>query len=183
MVGRLADHLLGRHVIRGPHEHLALGLGVGVQTAGDPEVEDLQHPRVAADHQVGRLHVAVDDAVPVGIGQADADLLHQRQPSGQGQGRPSMDELTQRFTADELHRDERLIPVGPDVVDRDDVRVLQPRRQPGFAEEAFPQVVAVDAEDLEGDFALGDRVEGQIEHAHATVRNTLTELVTPDCRG
>ena len=31
--------------------------------------------------------------------------------------------------------------------------------------------------------ALGHRVERQIEHAHATVRNALTDLVAADCRG
>ena len=50
-------------------------------------------------------------------------------------------------------------------------------------EEPLAQVVAVDPQDLEGDLALGHWVERQIEHAHATVRNALTELVTADCRG
>ena len=94
-----------------------------------------------------------------------------------------MDELAERFTGDELHRDERLILVRTDVVDRNDVGVLQAGRQPGFAEEPLAQIVAVDPQHLEGDLALGDGVERQIEHAHATVSNALTELVATDCRG
>ncbi len=173
----------GRHVIRRPHQHLALQPRVGVDPAGDAEVEDLQDARVPADHQVGGLDVAVDDAVPVGVGQADADLLHQGDPPRQGQRRRAVDELAEGFTGDELHRDERLILVGADVVDRDDVGVLEPGRQPRLAQEPLAQVVAVDPQDLEGDLALGHWVERQIEHAHATVRNALTELVAADCRG
>ena len=50
-------------------------------------------------------------------------------------------------------------------------------------EEALAQIVAVDPQDLERDLAFGDRIERQVEHAHATVRNALTELVAADCRG
>ena len=183
VIGRLPDDLLRGHVVRRPHEHLALQRRVGVDPAGDAEIEDLQDPRVAADHQVRGLDVTVDDAVPVRVGEADADLLHQGDPPRQGQRRATVDELAEGLAGDELHRDERLILVGADVVDRNDVGVLEPGGQPGLAQEPLPQILAVDAQDLEGDLALGHWVERQIEHAHATVRNALTELVTADCRG
>jgi hypothetical protein len=183
MVGRLAHDLFRRHVVRCPHQHLALGPGIGIDAAGDAEIEHFQDTRVAADHEVGRLDVPVDDAVPVGVGQADAQLLDQCDPPRQRERRAPVHELAQRFTGDELHRDERLILVRADVVDRDDVGVLQPGRQPCFAEEPLPQVGAVDPQHLQGDLALRHRVERQVEHAHATVRNALTELVAADCRG
>ena len=81
-VERLTPRLLGRHVAhRSEHQPRARDLrrrflSVLRTRAPDPrqaEVEDL-HDASRGQEQVRRLHVAVDDAVGVGRGQATSDL-------------------------------------------------------------------------------------------------------------
>ena len=64
----LAAHLLGGQVLRGAHHDVvAREVGVGrLQALGDPEVGE-QHPAVGGDHDVARLHVAMDEPGFVGV--------------------------------------------------------------------------------------------------------------------
>jgi hypothetical protein len=74
--------LLGLAVVRGADDHVDLGRvgaddGRAVPRAGQAEVEDLDLP-VVLDKDVLRLDVAVDDALRVRLGEAEAGLMHDR---------------------------------------------------------------------------------------------------------
>src|SRR5207248_8269688 len=75
-VRRLAADLLGRHVADGAEDRAALRvqrLADRLEELGDAEVENLQPP-VAREEEVGRLQVAVDDALVVGRAQPLREL-------------------------------------------------------------------------------------------------------------
>ena len=83
-----AAGLLGRHVGERPHD-LALDgavapaprgrlVGLAREEAGEAEVEHLHVPALVHHHVPG-LHVAVDDAVVVGVGESLGHLLHDRE--------------------------------------------------------------------------------------------------------
>ena len=118
-----AAALLGRHVL-GRAEQLAgmrarPRLGV-LQQLRDPEIEHLDEcerrgPRgpagIGDPHQVRRLHVAVDDAVPVRGAQAIGDLRRDRARLRPGQGAFPLEGAGQRLAREVLHRDVRPLPV------------------------------------------------------------------------
>ena len=89
----------------------------------DAEVEDLR-PAVAGDHDVGRLDVAVDDAVGVRSRKRGGDLSTRLERRRHRQGALREDPIERR-PLDELHGDEGRARLLVDVVDRDDVRVVE----------------------------------------------------------
>jgi hypothetical protein len=146
-VGRVAAHLLRRHVahgaehragVRGPHQ------GRRVRVVGSParsgvvpgeaEVEDLD-PAVAGHEQVLGLEVAVDHALGVRGRQSVRELprvvdrLSKRQ-------RPAREPLAQRLALEQLHHGERHRALAPEVVDREDARVRERRDRLRLALEA-----------------------------------------------
>src|SRR6185369_12489518 len=72
-------------------------------------------------------------------------------------------EALQRVAIDELHREIRAVLVGEHVVDRDDVRMAQPRERAGLV----AQLVATDvAQDLDRDRACQLRIPRSQYDAH-----------------
>ena len=74
MVGRLAAGLLGGHVVRRAGHDAALGQAGVVGGAGQAEVGELDPLDAVLQQDVGRLDVAVDQALGVGGGQAGGGL-------------------------------------------------------------------------------------------------------------
>ena len=74
MVDRLAARLLGRHELRRADDDPVVGQAGIIGRAGQAEVDDLDAPRRAVEQDVGRLDVAVDQAVGMRGGQAESDL-------------------------------------------------------------------------------------------------------------
>ena len=182
VVDRQAAHLLGRHVVEAADQGAGVG-DAGIGQLGDAEVEDLQAAAPLLDHQVGRLHVAVDDVEAVRVGQAVAQLLHQPQLAGDGGRLLAADPHRQRLAVDVLHGDERLAVLLADVEDADDVLVLEHAGGVRFLHEAAPDLVVVDAflEELDGDRAAADLgVAGAQERAHPARPDRADDLVATD---
>ena len=102
----LAAGLLGAEVVdraerRARQRHLRLG-----DRPGDPEVGDL-HPAVAVDHDVARLHVAMDDAPLVGRLEGARRLGGDPGGLARRQGAGALDDRGEVLAVDELHDDER----------------------------------------------------------------------------
>ena len=184
--------LLGRHVLRRADEHAAGGLPGrrsrrrdirvgGPREARNAEVEQLDEP-VLPDHHVVGLEVAMDDAGAVSLGQRrrhlDADVDHRRDvelgASGGVAERPAVHELA----GDEV-RARRVA----DVVDRDDVRVVQRRRGPGFADEpgqAVPVAGRCGRQDLQRDPPAEADVLGEIHLPHPALAEEREDFVVPE---
>src|SRR5690606_32962061 len=118
--------LLGRHVGRGSgHGGGARrrgGMAAAARSGGEAEVADL-HPATAADENVGRLDVAVDDAGGVGGGEAASSGEKQREDL------PPVEPATGQVAIeggafDQLHGDEGAFAGDADVVYGDDVGVI-----------------------------------------------------------
>lgn len=96
--------LLRRHVVARGHGLVEQGL-VGEAGAGDAEVDEDAAGRALGEDDVGRLHVAVDDAVAVGAIQVVEHAAHHGDGLGHGQ-RAAREALRQRRAGDELAHDE-----------------------------------------------------------------------------
>ena len=193
MVGLLAAHLFGRHVGRRSHHDAGPGapdrhrrfrrVGVGTQL-GQTEVQNLD-VAVAGDEDVLGFDVAMDDALVVRSGQTAGDLTRVRQGGAPGQ-RAALHRVAQRPAfeqfADEKRRPRTGQAVGDttDVVNRDDVRVIQPADRPGFLFEA-PDAIGIGRErreqDLDGDVAIESRVAGPVDLSHSASTDGREDLV------
>ena len=83
-VGGARDDLLGCDIADGPDQHPGLRLLARALGAGQTEVGDLDLP-VVGEQDVLRLHVAMDQAGPVGRAERREDRLHglQRRPGAE----------------------------------------------------------------------------------------------------
>ncbi len=94
----VAGRLLRGHVGRGAQDRAGrCQLAILFQTPGHTKVGDLGSACLGQQH-VGRLEVAVDDAVLVGVVNSGSDLLHQARglDGRQGPGLPGIASLRSR---------------------------------------------------------------------------------------
>ncbi len=190
---RIAD-LLGRHV-SGRAEHLLLAAprartcvarvdAFGLELRASP-VEH-EHLAVLAEHDVGRLEVAMDDAVLVreldGLTHLDERVEEAVERETRRHRRVARAELgehvPERPAADALHRE-----VGPAVglahlVHRHDGRVLEPGLDATLVHEALRRAAdARGAEDLDGDVSPDPRVAVEPDLRRAAASDGLLQLV------
>ena len=130
-VDGLTARLLGRQVLRRPDHRGGLGHVLALtQRAGDAEVHDL-HRTGPVDHDVGRLHVAVDDAVLVAEVERGAHVGHHLDDPLLAHRARGLDDLAQRLPVDVLHDDvgQRAEVAGDlaGVIDRDDRGMVERR--------------------------------------------------------
>ena len=147
----------------------------------EAEVEHADAP-VLAHVEVARLHVAVDEPRAVRRGEPLAGRDHDAQDLGR-RGLLDEEPRPERRALDELGREEHVAVEGPDVVHRDDVRVLQARQGLGFTQEAGAAPLRVLAaaragvEELQRDGALELRVVGLVDDAHAALARAVDDDV------
>jgi hypothetical protein len=154
-----------------------------------PTREDLGQPPVhhldlaeGADHHVGRLKVAVDDVVGVGVADGLANGLEDRQqPAAVGRCvGPLLQDRFERAPLDELHRQEGpAIGEGADLVHDGDAGVLQLAGDPRLAEEALGRErigwVAL-GQQLDGDVPVEGGIAGTIDDSHAAVADLIAQF-------
>ena len=148
-------------------------------TDGDPEVAELEHS-VAAEQEVLRLHVPVDETGGVGGRERRAHLDTELRRFGRRQRPVARDELRERLPLDVLHCDEGTALVLADVEDPHDVGMRQPRRETGLADEAPPQVLVpseVLRQPLERHGPVELDVLGEVDGGHRAVAERPDELV------
>ena len=101
-------------------------------------------------------------------------------------GRRLSGDRPERVALDELHGDEDLLFPLADVVNRDDVRMRDPRHRPYLAHQARLRLLRPFAQrelgpdDLDRDIAIELRVARAVHHAHPTAADRLDDLVAPD---
>jgi hypothetical protein len=176
--------LLGAHVVRRTHRHARAGeLGVA-SAAGDAEIGDHAAAGVIEEHVV-RLDVAVHDALAVRIAQRARRLG--KNPAGLGGGqRPVLEQpVGQRLAAQELHCKICDLASLADAVDRDDVRMLEPRRDPRFAHEPLDERVVEgerERQHLDRHLAVEHELARPVDDGHAAAAELLEHLVFADQR-
>ena len=161
------DRLLGAH-IRNRAEHDVSVRDRDVFNFGHAKVENLR-PSVGEEHDIRRLHVAMDDAMLVSLLQSARDLESNRDGVFTRQ-RTAHETRLQRLAVVERHRDEQLsFGCFADLVDRADVGVIERRRSAGLVQEAALRIwshAKVRRKKLQGDVSTEPLVERSVDHAH-----------------
>ena len=186
-IGDAAAQLLGRHVL-GRAQHVPPRQGLIRRQAGagtgDAEIHDLDQS-AAAQHHVGRLDVTMHDALgvskiePAAHRQADVDDTAHRHHGAHVEG------LAQAQALDELHRDVGHPLALTDVIDGDDIRVVEATGGLALAEEVIAEGRAlvrrqVEAQDLERDASLDQRIFRAIDRAHRALAQRRGHPISPD---
>ena len=172
----LSLDLFRRHVLQGSHHlpdmrHRAIGHGVPLEErrpqSGQAEVQ--QFRAALGQHDVGGLHVPVDDAGGMGMLEAadDFDAADEELVEGNGTSRESR---RKRFTVEVLHDDEVQAAFGSDVMDRTDVGMAERGNRTRLALEPRSRLFIVaegGGQDLDRDGTGQPRVTGAVDLAHS----------------
>ena len=179
--------LFGRDVIDGADRGAVAGnAGLALlDVAGQTEVGQLQE-RLAVlpgNEEVGRLDIAVDDALAVRVGQRLDGLLEQLAGQLGLEPAAALDVLEQVDPLDKFHR--QVISAGglAGVVDGDDVLVAELLGGAGLAAEALAHARVggqVGRHDLEGDLAVELHVARLVDRGHAAAGDVAEDLVAAD---
>ena len=184
----VAQRLLRAHIARRADDLAQLRLQallleqVALGDARDAEIQELQRLAIRRYDDVGRLHVAVDDALGVGVaergGQLDADRDHlgRRQPTG-------LHHLRQRFAIEIFHDDEGIAVHLADVEDGDDAGMGQRPCRPRLAQEAdriFAVLAELGLQHLDHQRPVDVRIVGAIDVGHRAFADLLLDAITAD---
>jgi len=201
LVGRVALHLLGRHVAERPHHDAGLSAGgfgrqIRLRRAApalvqlrEAEVEDLD-PTVFREEEILGLEVAVDDPFLVRRCEAARDLNGEVDGLADRQ-RASRESRTERLALQELHDEDGTNGRGRrerdffESKDGRDVRMVQGGQQPRFPLEAFfPLFTFQEAlrQDLDRNLSRELRVLRSIDLAHPARTERSEDLVGPETR-
>jgi hypothetical protein len=130
----LAARLLGAHVVRRSHDDAvgreACARHERLEPLRDAEVEHLDDLLVmdAADEYVGRLQIAVDDALLMGEAERLRDRIDDAAHFDKGQGADASAPNAQILALEQLHDQEGALVVDAVVVDLDHVRAPEARQ-------------------------------------------------------
>ncbi len=124
----LAGRLLRTHVVRCSDDHALRGELAdrrGLCRFRDSEVGH-EHVPPAVEQDVVGLHVAVDDSVLVSVAERIGDLSRDAGRVANREAMLLLEQMSERRAVDAAHHDvQHLVLVAPDLVDRDDVRMLE----------------------------------------------------------
>jgi hypothetical protein len=171
--------LLGAHVVGRPDRHAgARQMLIRSQCAGDPEVGDKRV--AAAQEDVLRLDVAMDDPTAVRVVEGVRHFTRDAQRFVDGQLSLALQPIAQRFSLDVRHREPEIACRFARVVYRQDVRMLQARREHDFLLEAFGAERRRDfgVQHLERHRPVVLEVVGKIDGRHPATTQLLVEAVT-----
>ena len=168
---------------------MRVGDGVGGRSAAADQAEveqlgDVVDAAALADHDVGRLDVAVDQVHAVGLAQRRADLAQEVDDARRRQRAVALDDLLERQSRQVLHHVVEGAVVGVAVVvDLHRVPVGEPGGGPHLALEAGERVgVAgpIGPDQLDRHRLLEQQVLGQVDLAHPAGAEPPYQLVLPE---
>ena len=173
--------MLGRNVVDAPHDHAGLRDAACVFGDGtrDTEIGELHHI-VFGDQDVGGLDVAVENALSMRVGKAACDLRGVVDRDGFGDRLMRSDLLGQRLAVDELHDDEVLVALAPDVVHVDDVGMREFRCGLRLIIEPLHEVIVgrvLIAQHLDRNAAAQERVRAGIDDRHTAVAEAAFDAI------
>ena len=165
-----------------PALRLSVAAPLGMKL-GQAQVQQL-HLAVAAEHQVGRLDVAMHQLMFVGVLKPQcrlADDLARRADAKRTAGRHvHADELLQVDAVDELHHQEMDAAGLARVVGPHDVRMIQSSDRLHLAAEAADRLGIIQVamgKDFQGDRLVEIDLPGLVDDAHAAVAQFLQQFV------
>ena len=183
-----ALRLLRSHVVRAadrrPEHRQLLAVVPGVLDA--PEVEQLDDVSLAgaAEEEIVRLEVAVDEPARVRFVETDRDLRDHANQSLGGKNLLALEDVAQLLAVEKLHHEDPRLRhhVVLEAEDLDDVLVGERSVDLVLAPEALQRDVVlrdVLVEHLHGDSGIALLVDPLVDAAHAAVSDDPPQLVTP----
>ena len=148
---------------------------------GQAEVQDLCLSALG-NEDIGRLDVAMHDPARVRGVQGIRDLDRKIQQLIELDGR-AFDAVLERLAVQELHGDEGLMVLLPDLINRADVGVIQRRGRLCFTPEAFQGLMVLGkafGQEFQGDKSVESRVLGLVDHTHPTAAQLRDDAVMRD---
>jgi hypothetical protein len=127
----------------------------------------------------------VDHSVPVRVFESVGRLARDAERVLQRQLLLAGEPVAELLALDERHREPELPACAARIVDRQDVRVLEPRGEPDLALKALGAegVSEIGVKDLEGDRAVVADVVGEIYRGHAAAAElALDRVAGAECR-
>ena len=146
----------------------------------DAKVGDQRPAGARFEQNVVRLHVAVDDAASVRVGERPRHLAQHARGFGGRQGTAGTQPLAQRLAVDVAHDEEDEAIRLADAMNGDDVRVRESRGHARLAEESFARCRGageVRREHLDGHVAIELHVAREVDDAHAAAAELALERV------
>jgi len=138
-------------------------------------------PPPAVDHHVGRLQIAVEDALRVGRAQPRADLPGHLDGLVPGQTADTLQQRRQILSVDVLHGEEVLAIDLGHVVDPADVGMRNLPGQPDLVEESF-EAIAIRLErrrkELQRDGLAELEIVGTVDLAHSALPQEVDDPVS-----
>jgi hypothetical protein len=189
-VDGVAASLLRREVVRRADDRAGAGRDAAlVAELRDAEVEDLREVLARArlhQHDVARLHVAVDDARVVRLGERAEHLLPDLRGPRLVDRPPIPEHLREVLPRDVLHREVEPVVVGggahlAEVEHADRVRVREARDDPRLGEEALHRALLareVAAQDLERERLPHPDVLRLVDGAHPALADQREEAIS-----
>ena len=178
--------LLGRRIAYGPdHRADRLGpAGLGERSrhaeVGDPQTS------LVVEEEVRRLHVSVDEASGVRIGQAGCGLTTDEHRLLDRQGHPSVQDVLERPAGEELGDEIRHAVLLAPVVDLQDVRVVERRDRARFGSEPLQECLVLRKgwlEELDRDRPLERGVHRPVDdRRRAGPKDGFDPVATPEDR-
>jgi hypothetical protein len=150
------------------------------------ELGDIVPADLRAEHDVGRLDIAMDQADRVRLGQCLSDLNQNVTHARWRQRAAKTHELLQVDAIEELHRVVEDTLFGSTVVvDGDGVGMCEPCGEPHLARETLQRALAdlLLAEQLDRGGPSKECVAGAVDDAHPTLAQPLLQHVLPELPG
>src|SRR5580765_475738 len=144
---------------------------------GEAEVADVRV--VAADEDVARLDVAVDEALLVGSVERGGDLLDDIDRPLGVEPPFLLEDPPQVGAVDELHREIEPAAVLARAQRPDDVRVVEPRSDLRLTQEALPEALVLAGEQLQRDDASA-LIARTVDRGHRTMADPRLDLESGD---
>ena len=138
-VGRLAQRLLGTHELRRADDFTARERAGSRDDARNPEIGD-QHAARRFEENVVRLHIAMDDALPMRVRERPRDVAQYPRGFGGWEGAAAAHALGQRLAFDVGHREEHELADLFDRVNWNDIRVRELCSRARFAQKPLAQL-------------------------------------------
>jgi hypothetical protein len=171
-VGLLSRKLLGRHICRRAEDRMGGRLRFITQLLCQAEVEHL-HSRLG-DHDVARLQVAMNDALVVRAAKSAGDLEAVLQDL-LGRKRALAQTCSECLPLDKLHDEV----IGPDIIERADVRMIERGNRMRLAVEAPAELLGGD---FDGYWTIETGIDASINVTHSARTNQRVDSVWTEAR-